>query len=108
MRHSKFYRPVGESTPRFHRWKNAKFDELADKVGQLPANDPAIRPLIKEAFAIWMDDVVEVPIAQHYHRIPFSTANWVGWPSEANPFAPPTISAWTSPMVVHGLKRAGK
>ncbi len=106
--HSKFYRPVGESTPRFHRWRNARFDELTDKVGQLPPNDPAIRPLLKEAFTIWMDEVVLVPIAQWYHRIPFSTVNWTGWPSEANPYAPPTISAFTSPLVVHGLKKAQK
>jgi len=106
--HSKFYRPVGESTPRFHRWRNARFDELTDKVGQLPPNDPAIRPLVKEAFTIWMDEVVLVPIAQWYHRIPFSTVNWTGWPSEANPYVPPTISAFTSPLVVHGLKKAQK
>jgi len=104
--HSKFYRPVGEMAARWHRWKNAKFDALTDKVSLLPPNDPAIRPLVKEAFSIWMDEVVIVPIAQHYHRIPFSTANWIGWPSEANPYVPPTISAWTSPLVVHGLKRA--
>ena len=106
--HSKFYRPVGESSPRFHRWRNARFDELTDKVGQLPPNDPAIMPLVKEAFTIWMDDVVLVPIAQWYHRIPFSTANWTGWPSQANPYVPPTISAWTSPLVVHGLKKSAK
>jgi peptide/nickel transport system substrate-binding protein len=104
--HSKFHRPVGESTPRFHRWRNARFDELTDRVGQLPINDPAIIPLVAEAFTIWMDEVVLVPIAQWYHRIPFSTANWTGWPSAARRGSPPTISAFTSPLVVHGLRRA--
>ncbi len=103
--HSKFWRPVGESTPRFHRWRNARFDALTDRVGQLPPNDPGIRALVKEAFTIWMDEVVLVPIAQWYHRIPFSTANWTGWPSTANPYVPPTISAFTSPLVVHGLRK---
>jgi peptide/nickel transport system substrate-binding protein len=106
--HSKFYRPIGEVTPRFHRWRNDRFDELTNKVGQLPPNDPAIRPLLKEAFTIWMDDVVMVPISQWYHRIPFSTTYWTNWPSEANPYVPPTISAWTSPLVVHGLKKAAR
>lgn len=103
--HSKFHRPVGEITTRFHRWRNKRFDELTDQVGSFPPNDPALRPLVLEAMTIWMDEVVEVPISQWYHRIPFSTANWTGWPSEANPYAPPTVSHWSTVLVVHGLKK---
>jgi peptide/nickel transport system substrate-binding protein len=103
--HGKFWRPVGESTTRFHRWRNGRFDELTDRLGQLAPNDPALRPLVSEAFTIWLDDVAVVPISQWYHRIPFSTARWNGWPTEANPYVPPTISAWTSSLVVHGLRK---
>ncbi len=103
--HSKFYRPVGEIITRFHRWRNKRFDELTDQVGSFPPNDPALRPLVQEAMTIWMDEVVEVPISQWYHRIPFSTVNWTNWPSEKAPYAPPTVSHWSTILVVHGLKK---
>lgn len=103
--HSKFFRPVGEITTRFWRFRNARFDELTDQVGTYPANDPAIRPLVKEAFTIWAEEVVEVPISQWYHRIPWSTAYWTGWPTEADPYVQPTISAWTSSLIAHGIKK---
>ncbi len=105
--HSKFYRPVGEITTRHHRWRNARFDALADQVGQLPLGDPALRPLVKEAFEIWLDDAVEIPIAQWYHRVPVNTTNWVGWPTEADPYQSPTVSYHSTMMVVHGLKKKG-
>ena len=105
--HSKFYRPVGEVTTRFARWRNPRFDALADQVGQLPVNDPALRPLVKQAFEIWMDDAVEIPVAQWYHRVPFNTTYWTGWPTEANPYQSPTVSYHSTMLVVHGLKKAG-
>lgn len=104
--HSRLYKPVGQSSPNFHRWKNNRFDELADQVGRLPVNDPAIMPLVKEAFTLWADDVVEVPIAQAYHRIPMSTTYWQNWPTAENPYVPPTSLAYTSALVVHGLHKA--
>ena len=104
--HSKFYRPVGEITTRFHRWRNKRFDELTDQVGLLPVNDPALRPMVKEAFALWAADVVEIPIAQWYHRIPWNTTLWKNWPTEANPYQSPVVSYWTTALVVHGLQKA--
>ncbi len=104
--HSKFYRPVGEITSRFARFQNKRFDELTDQVGQLPINDPKLRPIVKEALGIWAEEVVEIPIAQWYHRIPFNTTLWTGWPTTANPYQSPTCSYWTTMLVVHGLKRA--
>ncbi len=103
--HSDFYRPVGEIATRFWRWKNERFDELTEKVAQLPIGDPKIEPLVKEAFTIWMDEVVEVPISEWYHRIPFSTVYWSNWPSVEDPYAPPTISHWTALLVIHGLEK---
>lgn len=104
--HSKFYRPVGEITTRFNRWRNKRFDELTDQVGLMPVNDPGLRPLVKEAFTLWIDDAVEIPIAQWYHRIPWNTTFWKNWPSEANPYQSPVVSYWTTILVVHGLEKA--
>ncbi|MCX7381926.1 MAG: ABC transporter substrate-binding protein [Alphaproteobacteria bacterium] len=103
--HSKFYRPVGEITTRFHRWRNKRFDELTDQVAVLPVNDARLRPIVKEAFSLWAEEAVEVPIAQWYHRIPFNTTYWTNWPSEADPYQSPTVSYWTTMLVVHGLKQ---
>lgn len=103
--HSKFYRPVGEITPRFARFRNRRFDELTDQAGLLPVNDPKLRPIVREAFGIWADEVVEIPIAQWYHRVPFNTTRWTGWPTSANPYQSPTCSYWTTMMVVHGLTK---
>ena len=103
--HSKFYRPVGEITTRFHRWRNKRFDELTDQVGTFPVNDPALRPLVKAAFTEWVNDCVEIPIAQWYHRIPYNTTLWTGWPTLADPYQSPTVSYWTTMLVVHGLTK---
>ncbi len=107
MFHSRYYKPVGQSTDKFSRWHNPEFDKLADSVGTYPPNDPAIRPLVKRAFEIWMDQAVVIPIGQWYNFIPLNTDRWTNWPTATNPYAPLTNSHWTAPLVVHGLKAKG-
>ena len=106
--HKRVYRPIGEMPLWPSRWQNDAFSALVDKVEALPPNDPQVRPLVKQAWTIWMENQVAVPIAEFYHRIPLSTANWTNWPSEANPYIPPTFWADTGYLLLLGVKQAAR
>lgn len=103
--HSKWAEPLGQMAAYPVRWRNTEFDKIVDRMASLPPESPEIEGLVHKALGIWMDEVVEVPISQWYHRIPLSTAYWTNWPdAEKNPYMPPTVSYWTAPLVVHGLQ----
>jgi len=106
--HKRVYRPVGEMPLWPSRWQNDAFSALVDKVEALSPTDPQVRPLVKQAWTIWMENQVAVPIAEFYHRIPLSTVNWTNWPSEANPYIPPTFWADTGYLLLLGVKQAAR
>ncbi|HEY8596672.1 MAG TPA: ABC transporter substrate-binding protein [Devosiaceae bacterium] len=104
---SRYAAPIGESSSRYARYKNPEVDQLAEEIKKLPINDERIRPLVKRFVEIWMDDVINIPIAQWYNQVAFSTQRWTNWPNEDNPYAPPINGHWTVGLVVHGLQKAG-
>ena len=106
--HKRWYRPIGEIPLWPTRWQNEAFSKLVDQVEALPPNDPKVRPLVKQAWTIWLDDQAAVPIAEFYHRIPFNTTYWTNWPSEQDPYIPPTFWADTGYLLLLGVQKASK
>jgi peptide/nickel transport system substrate-binding protein len=104
--HSKFTAPVGQPAFWLTRWVNADYDAIVDKLATVPMDSPQLRPLVNQALAILLREQVEVPLSQFYHRTPMNTTYWRNWPTTANPYAPPTFWAFTSPLLVLGLKAA--
>jgi len=105
--HKRWYRPVGEIPLWPTRWQNDAFSALTDEVEKLPPADPKVRDLVKRAWTIWLEEQVAVPISEFYHRIPLNTTYWSNWPSEADPYIPPTFWAETGYLLLLGVKKAG-
>ncbi len=88
----RYAKPVGEHTSKNgFRWKNARYSELVDQIGQLPLGDPKIEPLFLEAMDIYYAELPTIPITQARKLIPFDTTYWTNWPTAKNNY----ISSWT-------------
>lgn len=105
--HSKFYVPLGQNAPWFERnsfrYKNPALDAIVDRMAATPPGEvEKIKGLYREAMAIWFEDLPVVPVVQAPALVPFSTANWEGWPTAANPWIMP-VSWWaTFNLVING------
>ena len=49
-----------------------------------PGLDPEFQKLAAQAMGIYWRDVIDVPIIQWLHRIPYNNTYWTNWPSEKN------------------------
>ena len=74
------------------RYKNARADELLDKIPLLLDNEDSLKAAYVELNNIFLDDQPVIPVChlpEEYYQ--FSTKAWTGWPTEKNPFAPPQL-----------------
>lgn len=104
--HSKFVEPVGQPAFWMTRWANPEYDGIVDRIAGVPMGSPALRPLVGSALEIMLREQVIVPLSQFYHRTPMNTTYWTNWPTSETPYAPPTFWAFTSPLLVLGLRPA--
>jgi len=98
--HSKYYVPLGEPAPwgdrNSWRYKNPKFDAIVDEMAVTPLSEvEKIKKLFRQAMQIWLEELPVIPIVQAPALVPFNTAYWVGWPSEANPWNMP-VNWWAT------------
>ena len=70
------------------RWVNKDFDEIIDKMGQLPVDDPEELPLFVQAMEIYFKEIPYLPLVQWLHRVPLNTKYFTGWPSAQDPWLP--------------------
>ncbi len=80
-------RPVGRQN--IFRYNNAKYNEIVDKIGLLPLDDPQLAELSKQAFAILYDELPVVPTAQSRKLIPNNFTYWTNWPDINNYYQRP-------------------
>jgi peptide/nickel transport system substrate-binding protein len=104
--HKRVYRPIGENPFWPSRWRNDEYSAVVDKIEALAPDDEDVRPLVNQALTIWMREQVAVPVAQFYHRIPFNTTYWTGWPNEGNPYINPTFWHNTGNLLLLGLRKS--
>ena len=90
--HSRDVKPIGEVvTMNISRYVNPAYDALVEQVGQLAPGDPAIIPLWRQAFEIYLQDQPALPLHQQVRVVPHNTTYWTNWPtSENNYIHPPT------------------
>ena len=109
----KWYSPVGErvvGNNLMSRWQgegNARYSELVDQIGVMPLGDPAILPLFEEAYEIWYNELVSLPITQAKKLIPFNTTYWEGWPTAENNFNHPATWWHSTHQIIQNLRQAG-
>ena len=51
----------------------------------LASDDPKFIELATQAMEIYWRDVIDIPVIQWLHRIPYNQTYWTNWPTEANP-----------------------
>ncbi|HMN63086.1 MAG TPA: hypothetical protein PJ988_22150, partial [Anaerolinea sp.] len=92
----------------FSRYSNPEYDKLADAMGPLASDDPEFTKLAVQCMEIYWRDVIDIPIIQWLHRIPYNQTYWVNWPTEANlgPGCNGAFWAHTGLLVLTQLKPA--
>jgi len=106
----RYSRPNGTATDAEHlsRYKNPAFDQLVDAMSALPANDPRFHALAVQAMEIYWRDVIDIPVVQWLHRIPYNQTYWTNWPTKDNAAMGINGAFWhnTGMLLVASLKPA--
>ncbi len=84
--HSRHSAPAGTAVTGnfFSRYNNPAYDQLIDAMAVLPADDPRFHALAVQAMEIYWRDVIDMPVVQWLHRIPYNQTYWTNWPTQDN------------------------
>ena len=108
--HSRFSAQIGTSAGnnRFSRYKNPEFDKVVDAMAPLSSDDPAFFENAVKAIEIYWADIIDIPLIQWLHRIPYNQTYWTGYPTVANPGLGYNGAYWhhTASQVIANLKAA--
>lgn len=93
---------------RFSRYKNPDYDKIVDAMGPLGSDDPKFTELAVQAMEIYWKDIIDIPIIQWLHRIPYNQTYWTNYPTEANVGIGCNGAFWhhTGMLVITSLKAA--
>ena len=97
--HSKFSSPTqGEQNSYIwanSQYNNPEFDAIIDEMdGVLPSTeDPVYMDLANRAMEIFLDDVIEITLAEERHVVTFNNTYWRGFATNSNPYVAP-YSLW--------------
>ncbi|MFF8964646.1 ABC transporter substrate-binding protein [Streptomyces globisporus] len=101
--------PIGKSSQagNFGRFKNPEATAaLKEYAGA--TTDAARTKALNTLQKIFVEQAPMIPTAAAPIGAEFSTKNWIGWPSEANPYAPPQHTQRTALEIVLNLKPSTK
>jgi ABC-type transport system substrate-binding protein len=92
----------------FARYSNPAYDKFVDAMAPLSADDPRFQTLAAQAMEIYWRDVIDIPVIQWLHRIPYNQTYWTNWPTADNPAMGASGAIWsqTAPLLVAGLRPA--
>jgi peptide/nickel transport system substrate-binding protein len=93
----------------FYHWENAEWDRLTDEIAKTSPNDQAeVIDLYKQAMAIWLPELPDVPILEFYHRIVMNEKRWTNWPQGTDTTGYVNEASWhlTWSLVLHRLEAA--
>ena len=97
--HGRNVRPIPETViPNSSRWDNAEYNALVDQIGALEPGDPAIRPLVREALTIWLENLPALALYQQARVVPHNTTYWTNWPSAENNYIHP-VTWWGTTLI---------
>lgn len=108
---SKFSSPIGSTAGgnHFSRYENPEYDAIVDAMAPLQSDDPEFTNLAVQAMEFYWKDVIDIPVIQWLHRIPYNQTYWTNWPTEANPSIGCNGAFWhhTGMLVITSLKATG-
>ena len=91
----------------FSKWKNADYDKIVDEMAVTsPTDQPKLLDQFKRAMAIWLPELPDIPIQQWYHRIPYNTNYWKGWPTKDNAYVNGAFWHLTFQLILNELQPA--
>ena len=108
--HSKYSAAIGSTAGgnRFSRYTDPEFDKILDAAAPLDSDDPAFKANMVKAMEIYWKNMIDIPVIQFYHRIPYNQTYWTNWPTETNLAGGINGAFWhhTGMLVVADLKAA--
>jgi ABC-type transport system substrate-binding protein len=106
----KFSAPINTTSGGNHlsRYNNPEFNTANDAMAPLASDDPQFTALAVACMEIYWKDVIDIPIIQWLHRIPYNQTYWTNYPTEANPSIGCNGAFWhhTGMLVLTSLKAA--
>ncbi|MGW6581077.1 ABC transporter substrate-binding protein [Streptomyces globisporus] len=101
--------PIGKSSQagNFGRFKNAEATAALKEYANA-TTDAARTKALNTLQKIFVEQAPMIPTAAAPIGAEFSTKNWIGWPSEANPYAPPQHTQRTALEIVLNLRPSSK
>jgi len=92
----------------FSRYQNPAYDQIVDAMATLSPDDPKFHALAVRALEIYWRDVLDIPVAQALHSIPYNQTYWTNWPTHDNPAMGANGAFWaqTGMLVITGLRPA--
>ena len=105
---SKYYRPTGEPAQFYSRYQNEEYDAILNEMAALAPDpdDPAYMDLYLAAIEIYLRDLIDCPIQQWLHRIPYNTTYWTGWPTVENNYLNGAFWHQTVGLIFNNLQPA--
>ena len=105
---SKYYRPTGEPAQFYSRYQNEEYDAILNEMAALAPDpdDPAYMDLYLAAIEIYLRDLIDCPIQQWLHRIPYNTTYWTGWPTVENNYVNGAFWHQTVGLIFNNLQPA--
>jgi peptide/nickel transport system substrate-binding protein len=107
--HSRHSQPIGKPDDTYlSRYQNPAYDQIVDAMAVLSPDDPRFHDLAVQALEIYWRDVIDIPVIQWLHRIPYNQTYWTNWPTQANPAMGTNGAFWaqTGMLVITSLKPA--
>ncbi len=92
------------------RWSSdnaVAYGDIVSEINTLPVADPKIDDLFVEAMELWLEDLPEIPLAQHPIIHPYSSRYWTGFPNENDPYIQAIVAAPTFAEVLMTIRPAG-
>jgi len=89
-KHSRFYTPIGESTAgtgsnNILRSVMPGLDEITDRMGQLPPDDPEVLELGMQALKLLTENLYTTTTISFKKFVTMDEYYWTGWPTAENP-----------------------
>jgi len=103
-------KPIGTTAGNnaFSRYSNPEFDKILDEMAPLGSDDPKFQADAPKLLEIYWRDVIDIPIIQWLHRIPYNQTYWTNWPTKDNLAGGTNGAFWahTGMLVITQLKPA--
>ncbi|MGW6722591.1 ABC transporter substrate-binding protein [Streptomyces sp. NPDC054995] len=101
--------PIGKSSQagNFGRFKNSEATAALKEYANA-SSDAARTKALDTLQKIFVEQAPMIPTAAAPIGAEYSTKNWIGWPTEANPYAPPQHTQRTALEIVLNLKPSTK